>query len=105
MVTQLPAIRPDTRFQPGQSGNPLGRPKGGLGLAGYVREHTEDGRLIAAFFIDVMRGRKRGATIRDRLEAAAWLADRGFGKVPQQVAGEGGGPLIVTLKLGDRESQ
>jgi hypothetical protein len=63
-------------FQPGVSGNPGGRPKG---LARRVRELVgDDGHEIAEFMFDVMQNEK--ARTADRLEAAAWLADRGFGK-------------------------
>ena len=66
---------------PGQSGNPGGRPKG---LTRRVRELVgEDGELIANYMLSVMTD--EGARTADRLEAARWLADRGFGKPPQDV--------------------
>lgn len=37
------------------------------------------------------KGRKKAA--RDRLEALNWLADRGYGRATQPVAGEEGGPI------------
>jgi hypothetical protein len=33
------------------------------------------------------------------MEAAMWLADRGFGKVAQPITGEDGGPMRFTLAL------
>jgi hypothetical protein len=49
-----------------------------------VRELVgEDGELIANFMLSVMTD--EGARTADRLEAARWLADRGFGKTPQDV--------------------
>jgi hypothetical protein len=65
-------------FTPGVSRNPGGRPKG---LSRRVREFVgDDGEAIAEFMLEVMNdGRARTA---DRIEAAKWLADRGFGKAP-----------------------
>ena len=65
-------------FMPGQSGNPGGRPKG---LSRRVRELVgDDGHEIAEYMFSVLSDdRERTA---DRMEAAKWLADRGFGKAP-----------------------
>ncbi len=69
-------------FAPGRSGNPGGRPKG---LTRRVRELVgDDGTAIAEFMYSVMAD--EGARTADRLEAARWLADRGFGKSPQAVS-------------------
>lgn len=66
-------------FLPGRSGNPGGRPKG---LSRRVRELVgEDGEAIAVYMLSVMRDDK--ARTADRLEAAKWLADRGFGRTVQ----------------------
>jgi hypothetical protein len=68
-------------FTPGRSGNPGGRPKG---LTRRVRELVgDDGTAIAEFMYAVMAD--EGSRTADRLEAARWLADRGFGKSPQGV--------------------
>jgi hypothetical protein len=68
-------------FLPGASGNPGGRPKG---LARRVRELVgDDGTAIADFMFAVMVDQR--ARMGDRLDAARWLADRGFGKPPQDV--------------------
>jgi hypothetical protein len=84
-------------WAPGVSGNPGGRPKG---LAALVREETADGAELVTFMLAVLRGRKK-APLRLRMEAAAWLADRGFGKVvqPLEHAGADGAPLRFTLLL------
>ena len=85
------------RFAPGNSANPGGRPKG---LAHLVREQTHDGEELVRFMLSVLRGRKK-APLRLRMEAAAWLADRGFGKValPLEHSGAEGGPMRFTLVL------
>lgn len=87
-------------FKPGVSPNPGGRPKG---LASLVKAETGDGAELVAFMLDVMRGKKK-APLRLRMEAAAWLADRGFGKatVPIELSGADGGPVHMHLDLGNR---
>jgi hypothetical protein len=81
-------------FKPGQTGNAGGRPKG---LAQLVRQETKDGAELVAFMLRILRGRKQ--PLRYRLEAAAWLADRGFGKValPLEHSGAEGGPVEVVF--------
>jgi hypothetical protein len=88
----------DTRpwlFKPGQTGNPGGRPRG---LAELVRQETKDGAELVAFMLRILRGRKQPT--RYRLEAAAWLADRGFGKALQQMelSGPGAEPLTIRIE-------
>jgi len=68
-------------WKPGESGNPGGRPKG---LARLVRDSTKDGKLIVEQMVKILTGKTiKGAwgspAYRDILDAAKWLADRGFG--------------------------
>jgi hypothetical protein len=68
-------------FLPGQSGNPRGRPKG---PTRRVQELVGDnGEAIAAFMFELMT--EQTARNADRIEAAKWLGDRGFGRSVQAV--------------------
>ena len=89
------SLVPGRPFLPGQSGNPGGRPKS---LSGLVRQETKDGAELVAFHLRILRGRKQ--PLRYRLEAAAWLADRGFGKALQQMelSGPGAEPLTIRIE-------
>ena len=70
------------RYIPGHNGNQGGRPQG---LASYIREQTDDGVEIVALMLRVLRGQVRGFKPHHRLEAATWLADRGWGKATQMM--------------------
>ena len=90
-------------WQPGQSGNPLGRipatipvPKPTRPLTPpweYVSQLTGNGRKVIAFLVAVMEDTT--ARRQDRLRAAENLLDRLWGKAPAslELTGPGGGPL------------
>lgn len=74
-----------------------------------VRAQTKDGAELVKLHLDIIRGiltvtrytadgapYEAVASIKDRLEAAHWLADRGFGKVIESVelSGPDGRDLI-----------
>ena len=86
-------------WQPGQSGNPSGRPKGTRDLAGYVLETTDGGKELIDALLCLARGTmpnipaQKGSRPRkdqqvrpaDQLKAIEMLLDRGFGRSPQQL--------------------
>lgn len=64
-------------------------------LVKYIRAQTEDGKEMADFMLAVLRGQKiktpglngarRIPSIRDRMSAADWLANRAFGMPKESV--------------------
>ena len=67
---------------PGHSRGTGGRPKG---LPRYVRELVgDDGRRIADFMLGVLEDESERTET--RMQAAQWLADRGFGRCPLPLA-------------------
>ena len=86
-------------WQPGQSGNPSGRPKGTRDLAGYVLETTDGGKELVDALVSIARGIMPNVAVRedsrprkdqqvrpaDQLKAIEILLGRGFGRSPQQL--------------------
>ena len=86
-------------WQPGQSGNPSGKPKGTRDLAGYVLKTTDGGKDLVDALVSIARGvmpnvaMQEGSRPRkdqqvrpaDQLKAIEMLLDRGFGRSPQQI--------------------
>ena len=86
-------------WQPGQSGNHSGRPKGTRDLAGYVLESTDGGKELVDALVAIARGfmpdvagqegsrPRKDQQVRpaDQLKAIEMLLDRGFGRSPQQL--------------------
>jgi hypothetical protein len=77
-------------FQPGQSGNPRGRPKKDIDLAALAQKHAEQAVLT---LVDVMSNEEAPPSA--RVSAAAEILDRGFGRAPAS--------LDVNHKLGISE--
>ena len=86
-------------WQPGQSGNPSGRPKGTRDLAGYVLEATDGGKELVDALVCLAQGVLPNGAVQegsrprkdqqvrpaDQLKAIEMLLDRGFGRSPQQL--------------------
>lgn len=54
-------------------------------MAEHIRKQTHGGREIVQFMLDVMRGQNvKHLKTKDRLDAAKFLADRGWGRAVEQ---------------------
>jgi hypothetical protein len=78
-----------SKFKPGQSGNPGGRPKGFAEVRELARHHT-----VAAIekLVAIMT---TGQSEQAQLLAANSLLDRGWGKPTQAITGDPEGPPII----------
>ncbi len=76
-----PQNRPKTgQFQPGQSGNPGGRPRNPF--KDLIAKETRDGAEIVEKVLIVLRTSEKQSEV---LEAAAWLRDTGWNKPVQGI--------------------
>ena len=79
-------------FKKGQSGNPGGRPKVVAEVKELAREHTSE---AIETLVSIMTNPKSAPAA--RVSAANSLLDRGYGKPPQHISGEGGPSYVVRL--------
>ena len=94
-----PQNRDETgRFLAGQSGNPGGRP---VGFREQIKESTSEGKELVEVVLGVLRDQT--ASNRERMEAAPWLADRGFGKPASVRDDDVPGIGDFTIVIGDHQ--
>ena len=79
-------------FKKGQSGNPGGRPKVIAEVKDLAREYTSE---AIETLVSIMTNPKSAPAA--RVSAANSLLDRGYGKPPQHITGEGGPSYVVRL--------
>jgi uncharacterized protein DUF5681 len=79
-------------FKKGQSGNPGGRPKVVAEVRELARAHT--GEAVQTLVSIMTNPRAAPAA---RVSAANALLDRGYGKPPQHITGEGGPVYVARL--------
>lgn len=70
---------PAKKFIPSNPGGKPGRMRG-KGMTDFIGKATEDGKMIAAFFVRVLRGIEKGTNVSHKIRAGEWLADRFAGK-------------------------
>jgi len=103
-------------WQPGQSGNPSGRPKGTRELSHLVLEVTNDGKELVDALVAIARGTlpeilsgkaTKEVTVKDRLRAIEMLLDRGYGKPPAtlDVSGRIDHGILSELSLEELEER
>ena len=98
-MPNIPQIRDTTgRFLAGQSGNPGGRP---VGFHNYIQERTSDGSDLTDFVLSEFRD--ENVSNKERMDAATWLADRGFGKPTVNAAAQAPGFGEFTIKISDHD--
>lgn len=77
-------------FQPGQSGNPGGRPKENAEVKELARAHTKRAVERLAFWME-------SDNAKASVSASQALLDRGWGKPAQAITGEDGQPLVPAV--------
>lgn len=108
-----PDVGKATQFQPGQSGNPEGRPKGAISLSTRIQNMLND-EDFETYLPDAREGWRhfkgaaaeaivKAAIIKAAagdLKAADWLAKYGYG-TKVEVTGAEGEPLIPVVRIID----
>ena len=101
MQSNPPQNRGETgQFLPGHSGNPGGRP---VGFHNYIQERTADGSELTDFVLSVFRD--ENVSNKERMDAATWLADRGFGKPTVNSGSQAPGIGDFTITISEPDDQ
>jgi hypothetical protein len=74
-----------------------------VGFHSYIQERTADGSELTDFVLSVFRD--ENASNKERMDAATWLADRGFGKPTVNAAAQSPGFGDFTITIGDHDAR
>ena len=72
-----------------------------MGFHNYIQERTSDGSELTDFVLSVFRD--ENATNKERMDAATWLADRGFGKPTVNAGAQAPGFGDFTITISDHD--
>ena len=72
-----------------------------MGFHNYIQERTSDGNELTDFVLSVFRD--ENASNKERMDAATWLADRGFGKATVNAGAQAPGIGDFTIVIGDHD--
>ena len=93
----------ESQWQPGQSGNPAGRPLGTRYISEILREklleETAEGKTNAELIAEALIGLSKDPKMRGFVPAIKELLDRTEGKVPDTHKIEGDVPVSIVYKL------
>ena len=73
-----------------------------MGFHNYIQERTADGSELTDFVLSVFRD--ENVSNKERMDAATWLTDRGFGKPTVNAGAQAPGMGDFTIVSGDQDS-
>ena len=73
-----------------------------MGFHNYIQERTGDGSELTDFVLSGFRD--ENASNKERMDAATWLADRGFGKPTVNAGAQAPGFGDFTITIGDHDA-
>lgn len=95
-IVPNPNPSPATRFEPGTSGNPGGRPKG-ESFQAVLRDLLEEKHRKAPDWRYAIAARMIDLAAKGDLDAAKWIADRTDGRVKDEKTVEHGGKVEIEV--------